>query len=645
MRMTTTSLSDRLATGDFAYIPQAEFERVNRLSGTSPAGVELFARMARCNALYAITRAGSGHIGSSFSSLDIVSWLHLRVMDHARGDIYFSSKGHDVPGYYAVATALGSINFDMLHALRRLDGLPGHPDVGTPGIACNTGSLGMGVSKAKGMVLANRFHSSHGRVFVLTGDGELQEGQFWESLSSAANLRMGEITVIVDHNKLQSDTLVREVSDLGDLEAKFRAFGWVVAQCNGHDVAALERTFGELSREEGKPKAIIANTIKGRGVSFMEHTAMPVEQRYYKYHSGAPSPEMYLQSVIELAAGIDAATTALAIEPVRYETVPPSSRATGPDERQKLIPFYGDALLNAAANDERIVALDADLILDTGLIPFRERFPERFIECGIAEQDMVSMASGMALKGLRPVVHSFACFLSARANEQIYNAATEGGRIVYVGSLAGLTPAGPGHSHQAVRDVSSLAAVPGLSIVEPSLPDEVEPLLRWCLQDAPGSAYFRIVSAPTLMPAIRADFTPRYGWGREMMAGADIAIVTYGPVLIQEAWTACTRLLEQGVAAGLHSFPWLNHVDPDWLEGMAQQYPVMMVVDNHYLVGGLADRIAAEMVEHGIPIRLHTVGVDSIPVCGTNEQALRAHRMDADSLVERALELLNPRRR
>jgi transketolase len=123
--------------------------------------------------------------------------------------------------------------------LRRLDGLPGHPDIATPGVVTNTGPLGMGVSKAKGMAIANRLRGTPGNIFILTGDGELQEGQFWESLPSAANSGLGEITVIVDHNKIQSDTYVASVSDLGDLEAKFRSFGWEVARCDGHDLPRL----------------------------------------------------------------------------------------------------------------------------------------------------------------------------------------------------------------------------------------------------------------------------------------------------------------------------------------------------------------------------------------------------------------------
>src|SRR5688500_15900507 len=160
-----------------------------------------------------IARAGSGHIGSSFSCLDIVSWLLLEEL--GADDLYFSSKGHDAPGYYAALIGLGRLPEEKLHALRRLFGLPGHPDVRTAGVVANTGSLGMGISKAKGMVLAHRMRRESRRVFVLTGDGELQEGQIWESLAGAVAARMHELTVIVDHNKLQSDRFVVSTSDLG----------------------------------------------------------------------------------------------------------------------------------------------------------------------------------------------------------------------------------------------------------------------------------------------------------------------------------------------------------------------------------------------------------------------------------------------
>ena len=188
--------------GTLYYVPKSEFERVLNLNCTDIERVDLYASLCRINTLYMIARCGSGHIGSSFSSLDIMSWMHVMQLDSSK-DVFFSSKGHDSPGLYNVLLGLGKLDFDLLHKLRRLGGLPGHPDIDTPNIVTNTGSLGMGISKAKGMVIANRLKNKSGNVFVLTGDGELQEGQFWESLASAVNNNFNEITVIIDHNKLQ----------------------------------------------------------------------------------------------------------------------------------------------------------------------------------------------------------------------------------------------------------------------------------------------------------------------------------------------------------------------------------------------------------------------------------------------------------
>src|SRR5581483_6662802 len=248
------------------YVPRSEFERILALGGDRHERAAAFSDACRLNALYMIERAGSGHPGTTLSSIDVVSWLHLEVLRD--GDRYFSSKGHDVPGLYAILLGLGKLDWGLIHGLRRFGGLPGHPDVvRTPEVVTSTGSLGMGVSKARGFVLANRFQGRPGRVYVLTGDGELQEGQFWESLQQTANRRLAEITVIVDRNLVQSDTWVSEVNDLGDLEGKLRAFGWEVGSCDGHDFRALAGALDELdARPSGLPKALVARTRKGGGV-------------------------------------------------------------------------------------------------------------------------------------------------------------------------------------------------------------------------------------------------------------------------------------------------------------------------------------------------------------------------------------------
>ena len=189
----------------------------------------------------------------------------------------------------------------------------------------------------------------------------------------------------------------------------------------------------------------------------MEHTILESDDALYRFHSGAPGAQSYVRAVQELIDRINGQLRLLGASDVELETVGTTGRAS-PGKLQSLLPAYSEALVEQARKAPNLVALDADLMLDMGLIPFRQELPDRYIECGIAEMDMVSQAGGMALCGLLPVCHSFASFLSTRPNEQIYNNATEHTKIIYVGALAGLVPGGPGHSHQSVRDIAALGS-------------------------------------------------------------------------------------------------------------------------------------------------------------------------------------------
>ncbi len=623
-----------------AYVPRGQFQLVLELDCPAPAKARLFATLCRINALYMIARAGSGHIGSSFSSMDIMSWLYLNEIRRRDGktlDIFFSSKGHDAPALYANLAALGLIDFDLIHKLRRLDGLPGHPDVHTENVAANTGSLGMGISKAKGLAHANRLNGRDASIFVLTGDGELQEGQIWESLGTAANLGLGEITVIVDHNKIQSDTLVSETSDLGDVEAKFKSFGWLTSRIDGHDLEALEKTLKGMNRVKDRPKCIIADTVKGRGVSFMEHTALEpagTNNKFYAFHSGAPSPEDYRKALAELRGLAGDLFSRFKLNALELKTANrPEPIPAG--QCQKLIPAYATALLKQAEKNPRLVALDADLLKDCGLDGFKEQYPKRFFECGIAEQDMVSTAGGMALGGLLPVVHSFACFLSARPNEHIYNNATERTRIIYVGSLAGLVPGGPGHSHQAVRDIASLGAIPGMLMAEPGCKKEVDLIMDHFCDKAHGPCYLRLTSIPCEVPFPCETESVTQGQGHILRQGGDALIFAYGPVLLAQAWLATESMeREHGLNVALVNLPWLNVVDEDWLKKTVDGHKAVITLDNHYIKGGQGEMLAATMARTGLAggVKIKSLGVEEIPKCGLNPETLKCHGLDADGI-------------
>lgn len=256
------------------------------------------AKQIRCDAIRMIGDAGSGHPGGSLSATDIMVALYYSKMklsddpnDEAR-DRFVLSKGHANPSYYAILADKGYFPKAELKTLRRLHSiLQGHPDCNKcPGVDCSTGSLGQGISVAVGMALGFHLAKRPNRVYVLTGDGELQEGLAWEAFMAASHYRLDNLTVIVDNNHLQLDGSVDEVMSLGDLAAKFRAFGFAVREADGHDYEALLSALDYL--EDGKPLALICNTVKGKGVSFMENAL--------GWHGKAPSGDELEKALKEL---------------------------------------------------------------------------------------------------------------------------------------------------------------------------------------------------------------------------------------------------------------------------------------------------------------------------------------------------------
>lgn len=420
-----------------------------------------YAALNRLNALYMIQRAGAGHIGGSFSAMDIITYMHLEHPEIA----FFSSKGHDAPAFYASLIATGVIPFEMLHTLRRRGGLPGHPELGTPGIVAHSGSLGMGISKAKGLIRANRLRGIQQRVCVLLGDGELQEGQVWEAIYAGDGFK--ELLCIVDGNGFSTERRLKQ--NYSSLWQRF----------DGHAFAEIERILN-WAPEWSIVSAAVAKTVKGKGVSFMENKP--------EYHSGALFEDEYERAVRELQ---DSILHYLPGCPFLTEKIIPHRRLTN-----SLRLAYEDSLLNCAYSNPNLVVLDADLAEDCGLLQFREHFPDRFIECGIAEQDMVSQAGMLAAQGFVPIVHSFAAFLCRRANEQIYDNCHQALKVIYVGAMAGRLPDGPGPSHEALDDIALMQTMPYMEVLEPLTPDEVEVALNYAVNQAEGPVYIRLAANP-----------------------------------------------------------------------------------------------------------------------------------------------------
>lgn len=285
-----------MAAGARCYIE----ETMHRTS--DPAELAAIARRMRRTVIEMITEAKSGHPGGSLSAAEIIVTLFYDVMRHDPGnpkwpdrDRFILSKGHCCPILYAVMAEFGYAPQDQLKTLRKL-GSPyqGHPDVRfLPALEASTGSLGQGVSLGIGMALAARLDGRPSRSYVVVGDGEIQEGQIWEAAMFAGFHKVDNLCVVVDYNKIQLDGFVRQILDLEPLAGKWRAFGWHVVETDGHDIGQLRAAFSEAAATRGQPTCIIAHTIKGKGVSFMENNP--------KFHGQAPTPQECAQALKELA--------------------------------------------------------------------------------------------------------------------------------------------------------------------------------------------------------------------------------------------------------------------------------------------------------------------------------------------------------
>lgn len=623
-----------------SFFTKADFDSV-RCSPAWPADkLSLVSEMIRFNALATIAYVNSGHIGASLSAVEVLTVLYHHVMrldpwnprKHGR-DTFILSKGHGAAGQYAALASVGFIAEDALSSFRKFGGLQGHVDVSVPGIDANTGSLGMGLSKGKGYAWAAKADGTGARAFVMVGDGELQEGQNWEAIQSAAHMKLDNLYLIVDRNMVQTDREVSRILDVSPLEEKLKCFGWDVMSIDGNSVSEVMEAFRQLGASSGRPKAIIANTVKGKGVSFMEHPAAIAKDGWYRWHAGMPDKEEYRAAYEELSGKIrgmaQRSGIALAVPQFSYPDRPAS-----PFKGASLKPAFSESLLELASRKKELVVLDGDLAEDCGLGAFERQMPEQFMEIGIAEQDMVSTAGGLALAGKLPVVNTYTAFLTSRSNEQIFNNASEKTKVIYIGHLAGLLPAKPGKSHQGIRDISVLRAIPGLIICAPCSPRELKEMMRFLVMDAARCSYMRLEHVPprkdVLLPE---DYKLEFGKGTILAEGRDAVAIAYGPLMVSEALLAREELLGQGISLRVVNLPWINSIDEKWLAGAISGTKHVFCIENHSSRGGQAEEVRKALGGNGCVIEV--IGVDGLAQSGDNEDVLKHYGLDHASIAKR----------
>jgi transketolase len=631
-------LVTRTVEGTLYWLSLPELTRIRRLGVDVVRRTALLADACRLNALYIVSRGGSLRAPSGFTSLDLVTWLHENELhgDESTRDVYFSSKGHDAPALYSVLIALERLPFAELHRLRRSDGVLAPGEGGSAGTALHGTSLGMGISRAKGLILGDRLRGIRRRVFALTGAAELGEGQIWESLGSAVDLGLHEIVAIVDHPALEAGRPARAL--LGDLPAKFQAFGWHVERVDGHDLAAFAAVL-ERIREVRLPKAIIADTRPEPGLVGASLPALDAELGSAALEHSILADPSYARVADAIIERLNQRCQALGVARLAFESARPPRRSSSLVV-QRLGAAYSQALLDEMRVTPELIAVESSFPDHEQQLGAREAYPQRFVDCGAAEMDMVSMAGGLALSGLIPVCHSPAEQLSTRANDPIYENAREQARIVYVASLAGVLPGSVEQGHRAVRDISALGAVPDLVAIAPCCEIEVTKAFHWCVHEHRGSSWLRLESVPWAVPfELPSEYRLELGVGTTLRPGSDAVFIAYGPVLLTEAYLAAERLAESGLSVAVVNLPWLNRVHAPWLSHTVSGFGHVFSLDNHYPIGGQGDRIAEVMARAGFARwpRLHRCAIETVPGRGSNADVLHHHGLDAASLHDRVL--------
>jgi len=596
----------------------------------------------RIESIRATTAAGSGHPSTCCSAADIVATLFFAEMrfDPKRpqdpdNDRFVLSKGHAAPLLYAAWAEAGAFDRSELLRLRKIDSdLEGHPTPRLPFVDVATGSLGQGICAAVGIALnARRIGSAH-RTYVLLGDGESAEGSVWEAADVAQHYELSNLCGITDVNALGQSQMTAWGHDMEAYASRWQAFGWHTVVVDGHDISALLGAFDRARRVTDRPTMIVAKTIKGKGVSFVEGLNGWHGRPLKKDEEAKAIAELEAQFLAE-GGGPDVAPPAVQPPPKtgarqssgRAEVTPPSF-ALGQSIATR--EAYGMALVKLGEVEPRVVVLDADVKNSTFSDKFEKVFSGRFYQNFIAEQAMVGSAMGLASRGAIAFPSTFACFLT-RAYDFIRMAAISRLNVKLAGSHAGVSIGEDGPSQMALEDLAMMRAQPNIAVLYPCDAVSTERLVvEAAYHDGP--AYIRTSRPKTPVIYGPDERFPVGGCKVIRQSRQDVATVVAAGVTVFEALKAFDELKSAGMAIRVIDLYSVQPIDEKTLrQAAADTNGRIVTVEDHYAGGGIGDAVAAATSGAAT---VHVLAVREIPRSGTPEQLLDRFGISARHIVE-----------
>jgi transketolase len=597
------------------------------------------ATQLRIDSLISTSEAGSGHPTSCCSAADLVAALFFaemrfdpKVPRHRGSDRFILSKGHAAPVLYAAWAEAGAFDRSELLKLRTIGSdLEGHPTPRLPFVDVATGSLGQGICAGVGCALNARRIKSEYRTYVLLGDGESAEGSVWEAADVGAVDALDNLCGITDVNALGQSRPTMWRHDMEQLARRWRAFGWHAIVIDGHDMNAILDACAEARATKGQPTMILARTIKGKGVSFVEGKD--------GWHGRAfKKGEELDRALAELEKQRVPVPSDTRLEiprpaPVAPEGTPkpvaPPAYKLGDEIATR--EAYGVAITKLGEADPRVVALDADVKNSTFSDKFEKAFPDRFYENFIAEQVMIGAAMGLAARGAIPFPSTFACFLS-RAYDFIRMAAISNVGIKMAGSHAGVSIGEDGPSQMALEDLAMCRAEPNITVLYPCDGVSAERLVALAAYQ-PGPVYIRTSRPKTAVIYSNDEMFAVGGLKVLRESAADVATVIGAGVTVFEALKAYDQLKASGTSIRVIDLYSLSPVDREGLVRAARATGGHLItVEDHYAAGGVGDAVAGAVADAGLTV--HRLAVREIPRSGKPEELLDRFGISAKHIVE-----------
>ncbi len=648
------------------------------------------AKLMRGYDLVALNAAGSGHAGGTLSIMDITAALYLKIANHdpknpdwPDRDRIIWSTGHKAPSLYLGLAFAGFCPLDDVVTLRKLSSpYQGHPHwLKLPGVEASTGSLGQGLSIAVGLALAARLDQKKHKIFCIMGDGEQQEGQVWEAAMEAGHYHLDNLIAIIDCNRLQIDGKVEDVMQVEPLSAKYAAFGWDVLRIDGHNMSEVADALQQATAAKGRPTVILADTVKGKGVSFMEDQA--------GWHGKTPNYEELKKGLEELGLSDRIPVQHLLDRAKHYQAevdrklaakMPKFTRDywwnAGDTMKVKMEPTrkgFGQSLA-ANGDDERVVCLGLDISGSITISDFYAGKPERkkrWISMGIAEQSATSAAAGLAREGKLPVLGTYATFAAARNLDQIRTSVCYGNFNVMIAGAHGGVSVGPdGATHQALEDLFAMQGLPNMSVVVPCDVVETRKATDYLLLQHKGPKYIRFAREAT--PIVSDEKTP-FVFGQANVIrlrrespnfleafetvldssykneNEDLSILACGPMVPEAMRAAFILKKEFGYETRILNLHTLKPIDAEAIIRAAKDTGVVVTAEEHQ-IGALAWRVSGILTEspqlYGLPVITGAIGVkDRFGDSGAPWELIKEFEVSAEHIAHKAAELMAIKKR